>query len=149
MVSHVEFSRDGKYLIAGLNDKTARVWSTRTGRQLLMLKGHDDAVAHASFSPDGRLIITSSRETVRVWDAKTQRDIAIFKAPDSIYESEFSPDGRLVASASFDFVRVWRVFGSLEELIDHACKVAPRFLPSEQLSSFSVNPTSIRPACQR
>ncbi|KAK0610022.1 WD40-repeat-containing domain protein [Bombardia bombarda] len=44
----------------------------RTGPELLILEGHDDWVRSCDYSPDGRLIASSSDDgTVRIWDAQT------------------------------------------------------------------------------
>ena len=47
-------------------------------RLLAVLSGHDDAVSVAAFSPDGRRIVTASRDqTARIWDAVTARQLAV------------------------------------------------------------------------
>jgi WD40 repeat protein len=147
---HFDFSPDGKLVVAGLQDKTARAWSASTGRPVLTLMGHDDVVEQASVSPDGKLIVTSSLDrTVRVWDAETETEIAILRGPDNADESKFSLNGRLVVSISNNLVQVWRIFGSVQELINQACNVAPRFLSSKQRGSFAVNVSSVGTACQK
>lgn len=45
-----------------------RVWEATTGRLVATLAGHTGAVNTASFSPDGRLIVTASTDrTARLW----------------------------------------------------------------------------------
>jgi WD40 repeat protein len=49
-------------------DKTARVWDAETAKQLLVLTGHARDVTAASFSPEGRRVLTASDDgTVRIW----------------------------------------------------------------------------------
>jgi WD domain, G-beta repeat len=50
-------------------DKTARVWDAATGQPIgEPLKGHENWVMSAAFSPDGRLIVTASPDrTACVW----------------------------------------------------------------------------------
>ena len=59
---------------AGLGkDKTARVWDAATAKEIKVLRGHDDIVYYAAFSPDGSRIVTASGDkTARIWDAHLQ-----------------------------------------------------------------------------
>ena len=54
---------------------------------------------HGGFSPDGKLIVTSSYEgTSRVWDARTGEPVAMRHLWAPVTESWFSPDGEQVLS---------------------------------------------------
>jgi WD40 repeat protein len=50
-------------------DKTARIWDAASGKPIgEPLKGHEDFVRSAAFSPDGQRIVTASYDkTARVW----------------------------------------------------------------------------------
>jgi len=75
-----------------------------------VLKGHAGAVNVASFSPDGRRIVTASCDnTARVWDAESGKEIALLKAhEDWVRSASFSRDGRRIVTASDDHTaRVW------------------------------------------
>jgi len=65
----------------------------------------------ASFSPDGRRIVTASRDkTARVWDAANGKEIALLKGHrDSVNGASFSPDGRRIVTTSYDdnTARLW------------------------------------------
>ncbi len=76
------------------------------------LSGHNGAVYHAGFSPDGRTIVSCGQDgTVRFWDFATGAPLRMIPGPDQAGEvnsAEFSPDGRLVATASDDGkLRLW------------------------------------------
>ena len=71
---------------------------------------HEESVNSASFSPDGRRIVSASGDrTVRIWDAATGECIRTLEGHTSyIRSASFSPDGRRIVSASDDnTVRIW------------------------------------------
>ena len=74
-----------------------------------VLRGHYSRIETASFSPDGRRIVSASGDySVRVWDVKTGTQIAEGVHEDQVYFASFSPDGRRVVSASKDStIRIW------------------------------------------
>jgi len=74
------------------------------------LKGHQDRVCSASFSPDGKRIVTASWDrTARVWDSTTGKQLHELKGhQDIVWSASFSPDGNYIVTASSDrTARVW------------------------------------------
>lgn len=62
------FSPDGS-LLAGISGYAIRLWDTAMWEERPPLAGHNKAVETLTFTPDGRQLITSSRDgTIRVWD---------------------------------------------------------------------------------
>jgi WD40 repeat protein len=78
---------------------------------LAVLRGHDNAVQDARYSPNGKLIVTASDDdTARIWNAASGRTIRLLDHPDSVYSAAFSPDGkRVVTGAGDGAARVWDV----------------------------------------
>jgi eukaryotic-like serine/threonine-protein kinase len=71
---------------------------------------HAGPVLSVAVSPDGERIASSSQDgIIKIWDAKTGRELRPIQAHESHARSvAFSPDGRLLASASWDStVKVW------------------------------------------
>jgi tetratricopeptide (TPR) repeat protein len=76
-VSSVAFSPDGRRIVTGSWDSTAKVWDAQSGRETLTLKGHTNYVSSVAFSPDGRRIVTdSSDSTAKVWDTASEQLVA-------------------------------------------------------------------------
>jgi len=72
----VAFSPDGKQVLTGSRDNTARLWDAATGQELRAFFGHTNAILAVAFSPDVRHVLTSSADsTVRVWDVATPQQL--------------------------------------------------------------------------
>jgi WD40 repeat protein len=109
-VRSVAFSPDGRRIVTGSWDATARIWDTATGREILQLTGHTDRVWSAAFSPDGQRVVTASHDrTARVWDASTGQQILLLSGhADRVTAAAFSPDGRRIVTGSYDkTARIW------------------------------------------
>jgi hypothetical protein len=75
-VISVSWSPDGRRLVTGSEDGTAKVWEAASGRDLLALKGHTNTVWSVSWSPNGRRLVTGSEDgTVKVWEAATTESV--------------------------------------------------------------------------
>jgi uncharacterized delta-60 repeat protein len=109
-VSTVAFSPDGKYVVSGSWDGTARVWEAQTGNEIVRIT-HDGEVYTVAFSPDGKYVVSGSTDrTARVWEAQTGNEIAHMTHDGSVLTVAFSPDGNYVVSGSIDgTARVWEV----------------------------------------
>ncbi len=119
-VESVAFSPDGKLVVTGSADKTARIWEAATGKEHVKLSRHSDLVHDAAFSSDGRLVVTASGDgRARLWQASTgklvteirvHRKIILGMGWQSVLSVAFSPDGQRLATASSDGkVRLWSV----------------------------------------
>jgi serine/threonine protein kinase/WD40 repeat protein len=133
-----DISLDGKRVVSGSFDLTARIWDTQTGETLQVLTGHTGVVSSANFSPDGAKVVTSSSDgTVRIWDANTGETLHVVDLGAPIANVSFSPDGRLIAAADTDGFAdlVDAISGEvLHRLVGHTETVwTARFSPDSRL----------------
>ncbi len=90
-------------------DNSVRIWKTDTGEQLFRLGedqgGHTDTIVGVAFSPDGRLLATSSIDKeIILWDAETGTVIRHLTGhEDWVNRVAFTPDGKQLVSVSGNF----------------------------------------------
>ena len=107
-VSAVAWSPDGRHILTGSMDRTARIWDTTTGDNTLTLS-HKATVNAVAWSPDGTHILTGSQEgTARIWDTTTGDNTLTLSHKASVNAVAWSPDGTHILTASNDHsARVW------------------------------------------
>jgi WD40 repeat protein len=107
-VRSVTFSPDGKYVVSGSRDNTARVWEISSGKEMARMI-HNFGVTAVAFSPDSKHVVSSSQDkTARVWEAITGKEVSRMLHEATVDIVTFSPDGKYVASGSQDkTARVW------------------------------------------
>ncbi len=83
------------------------------------LEGHSDVIWNISFSPDGQLIASASRDqTIKLWRPNGALVSVLKGHTDAVTRVTFSPDGQLIASGSWDgTLRLWHRNGQLMRTI--------------------------------
>jgi WD40 repeat protein len=71
LVVSVEVSTEGSRVVTASRDGDARIWDARTGELIHRLRDHVPPLFDASFSPNGRWVVTAGRATAGLWDART------------------------------------------------------------------------------
>jgi WD40 repeat protein len=113
-IRSLELGRSGNVVLITAQGRTAHLWDYSTGKQV-ELNGHSDEVTQGRFSPDGRRIVTVSRDkTAIVWDATTaQLTSRLLGHSEQIRSVDIAenPQRRLLAvTASLDkTARIWDV----------------------------------------
>jgi hypothetical protein len=115
----VEVSRDGALVVTASKDGDARIWDARTGHSRFVLSGHFGTVFDASFSPNGRWVVTGGPETAALWDATTgERKFFLRGDGTHVRAAAFSSPTRIVVLGS-DGVRTYlcELCGGLKSLL--------------------------------
>ena len=109
-VRSAAFSPDGRLVITTTTDGGARVFDTRTGALMRVLKS-PGPLTSASFSPDGALIATTSKDrTARIWPTHGAAPVRVLEHPAGVSGARFSPDGSLLATVDANGrARVWQI----------------------------------------
>jgi WD40 repeat protein len=108
---HATFSPDGKRILTGSKDKTARLWNAATLEPVGPPLQHEGPVNLVGFSPNGKLILSVSGKVARLWDAATQAPVGRpMEHRSGVVEAAFSPDGVTVVIRSADgAIKLWDV----------------------------------------
>jgi len=104
VVEAVAFSPDGKTVLTGSFDRTARLWDVATGLPVGRPLVHQGFVEAVAFSPDGKTVLTGSFDrTARLWDAITGVPVGDPLVHNrSIEAVAFSPNGKTVLTGCQD-----------------------------------------------
>ena len=105
-VRAVAFSPDGKAILTGSEDRTARLWHAASGRTIGRPFPSDQTVA---FHPDGKTILTAVDRTAQLRDVTTGRPVGQPLAHRGrITAAAFRPDGKAVVTSTYDgMIRIW------------------------------------------
>ncbi|MCR4316639.1 MAG: protein kinase [Planctomycetes bacterium] len=104
------------FLALSANQRAAFLDTSPEGRywmlakELRTLTGHTGWVYSASFSPDGKFIVTASSDnTAKIWDANTGRELRTLTGHTSTaWSASFSPDGKfIVTGSSVNTAKIW------------------------------------------
>jgi WD40 repeat protein len=131
---------EGKFL--GIGSKAFELIKT--------LEGHSDYVNSISFSPDGKLLASGSRDTtIKIWEVGSWKLIKTLEGHSyEVYSVSFSPDGKLLASGSRDTtikiweVGSWKLIKTLEGHSDHVYSVS--FSPDGKFLASGGRDTTIK-----
>jgi WD40 repeat protein len=131
--SAVAFDPAGTRLATGGVEGGVRLWDSSPEERLAPLGFHHGAVATASFSPDGRLVVSAGvDDKAIIWNVDSRRKLHVLNVHSPADDANFSPDGRLVVTATADGVaRVWSVASGelVRRLADSSALRRARFSP--------------------
>jgi WD40 repeat protein/tRNA A-37 threonylcarbamoyl transferase component Bud32 len=103
-IATLAFSPDGAVLLTQINLDEVRLWSALSRRPIgIPLRDKSSLILFRSFSPDGKLVLTSCSALARLWSARTGHAVGPPRRHDRLIRTgAFSPDGRLLATGGDD-----------------------------------------------
>jgi ribosome assembly protein 4 len=100
-------------LVSGSDDFTLFLWNPLVNKQpIKRLTGHQQAINHICYSPDGRFFASASFDKkIKLWNGLSGEYITTFTGHvASVYQVAWSPDSRYLVSASKDSTaKLWEI----------------------------------------
>eukprot|EP00758_Cryptobia_borreli_P003035 Tbor_TRINITY_DN3474_c0_g1::TRINITY_DN3474_c0_g1_i1::g.3761::m.3761/K14855/RSA4, NLE1; ribosome assembly protein 4 len=115
----------GERLVSCSDDNTMFLWNpSKTCTAISRMTGHQGAVLHIAFSPDGTMIAScGSDKSVKIWNALDGKFLHTFRGHvAAVYHVSWSLDSRMLVSGSRDTtLKLWSVANSslVEDLSGH------------------------------
>jgi WD40 repeat protein len=111
-VWRAEFDPEGAHVATAGLDRSAKLWSARTTRFAGVIEAARAPVFAATFSPDGRTLVTSSAARVnRLLDAQSGAELAALPVRSGMSLAAFHPGGGPLAVPDGPVVRLWDAAG--------------------------------------
>jgi len=104
------FAADGRSLLTGSQDKTAKLWDVGQNMVSTTYSGHSDSVSSVNFTPDDAQLLTGSHDrSIKVWDTGTMKCLRTLQGhAGSVISAQVAPDSQTLLSGSRDStVRLW------------------------------------------
>jgi eukaryotic-like serine/threonine-protein kinase len=105
----LEFSPDGRRLVSGSLDQTARIWDAATGSCLAVVRGHRAKVFGVCFASDGRSVLTRSEDgAIQLSEESSGVPLISLRGHAGVSSSRISRRGKIVAVADKEgTMRIW------------------------------------------
>ena len=115
IIISAEFSPDGKFVLLAANDYLYKNHKARLfdldGNELISFSGHNDWINSASFSSDGKHIITASRDKfVRVFALNGELEKVLKGHNSNVWNARFMTDNQSIITVGDDHtIRSWTI----------------------------------------
>jgi WD40 repeat protein len=119
----VAFSPDGRWLASAGTDRAIYIWETATGKEAMLLLGHDAEVSTVAFSPDGKSVFSYGQDGQGyLWSLKPKAQAGPRAALDRLWIDLASTDASKAYQAVWSLSDDPRAVGFLRQKISPAKK---------------------------
>ena len=102
-VSSVALAPDAETLACVTNDNEILIWHMVTDKSKIILKGHKHEINHLTFSPDGKILASSSWNSIRLWDVITgEHTTTVIQDVDSRHKIRFAQNGDSLVFVNYE-----------------------------------------------
>jgi RNA polymerase sigma factor (sigma-70 family) len=112
-ITQLDFSPDGRSIVAKTRDQVVHFWDATTGKEVYRFRTNDNCSPDYALAPDGKTVAVGERCVVGLWDLATGKELARLESESGslslVCAVAFSPDGKLLAVAGFRSVTLWDV----------------------------------------
>ncbi len=111
-VFNTAFSPDGRFVLAGGDSSTLRLYEVKSGKVVRELVGQTGYTQQAVFTPSGKQALSASSDgTIRLWDLATGKELRRFSGhKGGVSSVDLTPDGKQAVSGGADkTLRLWEV----------------------------------------
>lgn len=108
LVTSFDCSPDGRWIATGTGRGLVRIWDLSSGELLVGPLRHRFPVSSVRFQLEGSRLLTSARNSLKIWDARTGRPLGeSIRSKGNIWFSQLSADGaRLLVQSTAEPVRL-------------------------------------------
>jgi hypothetical protein len=92
-------------------ESSVKIWDAKTGKLIVTLNGHTDAVRCLAWTNDGKTLISGSYDSsIRTWNTTNWEQTAVLEHTSFVYAIALSPNSHILASVSGDWTaRLWNL----------------------------------------
>jgi WD40 repeat protein len=110
LTEHIAWSGDERWIAAWGSDGAQLISTSGHGEPRRLLSGH---VKNVAWSPDGRHVLTVTREEIRIWPVSGPgQPVVLRPQKDWMKDAVWHPNSRFVIAVEANAARLWRVDGS-------------------------------------
>ena len=97
----------GRFLRICTRSNGVRLRDVASGKERVLVDGDRASHAYLAFTPDGKTLAVSCKDSVTLWDVSSGKERACLKPCGPHCRLVFSGDGKLLAAVSDCFDGVW------------------------------------------